>query len=336
MRLRHTTPDSRGIARTRRGRGYSYIESDGAPVDDPTRTRIRRLAIPPAWQSVWICPYSNGHIQAVGLDAAGRKQYIYHEQWRSERDREKHDRALRLGARMPKFRAEVDKDLRSRGISQKRAAAVALRLLDRGVFRVGGEKYAEDNGTYGVATLLREHVRISKDTIAFDFPAKGGIRRTTAVTDADLANALRALRRNRHSSERLLVYATADELRSITSDEVNARFKALVGQRYSVKDLRTWNATVLAAVAFVDQERPHTKRARSHAISEVMREVSKGLGNTPAIARKSYVDPRVVEAYAVGDTIAPAVRRAALIVEPEEARLTLERAVIRLIKRHRD
>jgi DNA topoisomerase-1 len=331
LRLRQSRPELSGIARRRRGHGYSYSYADGTCVDDATRARIRDLAIPPAWQSVWICPYPNGHIQVVGLDAAGRRQYIYHEQWRAEREAEKHDRVLRLGALMPRFRASIDQDLCMRGATRERAQAAALRLLDRGVFRIGNEEYTDENGSYGVATLLRRHVRISKGTMYFDFPAKSNIRRTLSLTDPPLAVALRALARNADDSRRLLVYRAEGEIHHLTAVDVNARFKELVGEEFSVKDLRTWNATVLAAVGFALDDQPGSERARARVITAVMREVSEELGNTPAIARKSYVDPRVVDAFTAGETIVRAVRRAPQLDNPG-SRLVLERAVMRLIE----
>lgn len=332
MRLRRSTPDGPGLARTRRGKGFSYCDAQGSPVDDATQSRIRSLIIPPAWRSVWICPYPNGHIQAVGIDAAGRQRYIYHPQWRIARDEEKYDRVLRLGSLMPGFRRAIDKDLRARGARRERAEAAALRLLDRGVFRVGNEEYVEENGFYGVATLLREHVQFSKETIAFDFPAKSGIRRTLVITDAPLVRALRSPQKNVDQSGRLLVYSEGDSLEPITAEDINARFKSLVGERYSVKDLRTWNATVLAAVAFVDQDIPRSERKRAQAVSAVMNGLSTALGNTPIMARKSYVDPRVVEAYEAGVTISRAVGRAEKLTDPAQSHTVIEKAVIRMIK----
>lgn len=333
MNLRRSATGAPGIRRVRRGRGFAYLGVDGAPVAATVRERIDALVIPPAWKQVWICPYENGHIQAFGTDVAGRRQYLYHERWRAERDEEKHDRVLAMASRLPAWRQQVQDDLVRRGAGRCRVEAVALRLLDRAVFRVGGEEYAEENGTHGVATLLRSHVRISGDVLTFDYPAKGGIRRVVAVDDADLATAVRALRRVPSESGRLLVYRDGDAVRELHADDVNARFKELAGDDCSAKDLRTWNATVLAAAAFAEQNPPAGDRARAHAEAEVMRRVAEELGNTPAVARGSYVDPRVVTAYEQGRTVRAALRRAARAGSDDDARAIVERAVIRLLGR---
>jgi len=341
MILRRSVTSTPGIRRVRRGRGFAYIGVDGGAVTATVRARIDALVIPPAWKQVWICPYDNGHIQAYGTDIAGRRQYLYHEQWRAERDEEKHDRVLAMASRLPQWRQQVQDDLVRRGAGRRRAEAVALRLLDRAVFRVGGEEYAEENGTRGVATLLRSHVRISGDVLTFDYPAKGGIRRVVAVGDPDLATAVRALRRVPSESGRLLTYREGKTVRELHADDINARFKELAGDDCSAKDLRTWNATVLAAAAFAEQEPPDSDRARAHAEAEVMRRVAEELGNTPAVARGSYVDPRVVAAYEQGRTVRAALRRAARCTQrraarsksDDEAREIVERAVIRLLRR---
>lgn len=258
--------------------------------------RIKALVIPPAWRQVWISPHPNGHIQAVGVDEAGRKQYLYHEAWRRERDEEKHARVLALGPLLPRFRAEVARDLRGRD----RALPLALALLDRGAFRVGGESYAEDNGSHGVATLLCSHVTVRGSAVDFRYPAKSGVRFTATVEDAAVARTVRLLLRGRSRRDRLLVRKDGGQ---VCSDDVNERFKELVGDEFSVKDLRTWHATVVAARAFADAGDPGTERGRRRVESAVMREVALRLGNTPAVARKSYVDPRLVELFRAGKVL---------------------------------
>lgn len=334
MRVRRSNPSGPGIRRVRRGRGFTYQDADGNRVtDEAVLARIDELVIPPAWRKVWICPHPDGHIQAVGIDAAGRRQYLYHQRWREERDEEKHDRVLAMAARLPAWRDQVQADLTERGVGRRRAEAVALRLLDRAVFRVGGEEYAAENGTYGVATLLRSHVRLRDTALTFDYPAKGGIRRVVTVDDADLATAVRALRRVRRGPGRLLVYRDGDAIRELHANDVNARFKELAGEDCSAKDLRTWGATVLAAAAFAEHDVPGSRRGRARVEAAVMRAVSEELGNTPAVARASYVDPRVVRAWAEGRTIRAALRRAGKCGDPDESRAVVERAVIRLLRR---
>ncbi|MEU7529695.1 DNA topoisomerase IB [Saccharothrix sp. NPDC042600] len=300
MRLRRSDPHGPGWRRLRHGRGFRYVDEDGATPTPDELARIKSLVIPPAWRDVWVCPHENGHLQAVGTDSAGRRQYLYHERWRRERDEEKHSRVLDLAPSLPAFRARVLEELRRRGRDFPRVVAVALAMLDRGVFRVGGESYAEDNGTYGVATLLCSHVKVRGSTVDFCYPAKGGIEFCTQVADADLAKAVKSLLRGREPDERLLVAADG---RGVTAEDVNERFKEMVGEEYSVKDLRTWHATVLAAVAFAEQGRPETVRGRKRVEAAVMREVSENLGNTPAVARKSYVDPKVVELFNKGTVL---------------------------------
>ncbi|WP_280316754.1 DNA topoisomerase IB [Nocardia wallacei] len=333
MRLRRSAPYGRGVRRVRRGRGFSYVDDDGAPVlDAETTGRIDDLAIPPAWRKVWICPHPNGHIQAVGVDAAGRRQYLYHEQWRRERDEEKFDRVLDMAAKLPGLREQVSSDLRRTGLVRPRVEAVALGLLDRGVFRVGGEEYAEEHGTRGVATLLREQVRVSGSEMLFDYVAKGGLRRRVRIVEPDLARAVRALRRNRCPSGRLLVYRDGDRLRELHSDDINARFKELVGNEHSAKDFRTWQATVLAAAALAATELPSSRRRRTSAVREVMTEVAEALGNTPTVARNSYVDPRVIEAWERGETVAAALRRSRRARTDDDRQAAVERAVLRLLR----
>ncbi|SDY09972.1 DNA topoisomerase IB [Amycolatopsis xylanica] len=320
-----------GLKRVRRGRGFSYLTEDGTPLDDPeVRDRITALVIPPAWRDVWICPYANGHIQAVGTDDAGRRQYLYHPDWRRKRDEEKHDRVLTMARRLPEWREDVADGLAERGLGCRRVLAAALFMLDRGIFRTGGEEYAEENGTHGVATLLREHTTVRGNEVRFEYPAKGGIMRVVSITEKALASVVKSLLRSHSGSDRLLVYRERDGWHEVHAQDINNRFKELAGDDCSAKDLRTWNATVLAAVAFAAAPEPTSKTARKRAEAAVMREVSEALGNTPAVCRASYVDPRVVEAYRDGRTIAAAVKRVRR-VDDDESRHAIERAVIRLL-----
>src|SRR5215208_8445382 len=242
MRLRRSDVRGHGIHRMRRGRGFSYRNPDGTPVtDEAALQRIQELVIPPAWQKVWICPYPNGHIQAVGTDAAGRRQYLYHQKWQEERNEEKFDRVLEMSAALPDMRRHIAADLRRRGLDRDRVLALALHLLDLGYFRAGSEQYAEENNSYGIATLLCEHVTLQKQAVEFDYPAKSGVRRTLLIDDDEVIRSVRALMRGRRRSERLLVCRNGSSWTDLHSDDLNARFKELVGNEYSVKDLRTWH-----------------------------------------------------------------------------------------------
>ena len=334
MTLRRSVVSGPGIARVRRGKGFSYVDPDGKPVtDEVTLARIKELVIPPAWKKVWISPYRNGHIQAVGTDAAGRRQYLYHVRWQQERAEEKFDRVLEMSKGLPAWRERVAADLSGKGLTRDRVLALALHLLDRGYFRAGGDQYAEENESYGLATLLCEHVTVSAKSVAFDYPAKSGVRRTLQIEDREVVSAVRSLMRRGGRSDRLLACRSASGWVDIHSDDLNARFKELVGNDYSVKDLRTWHGTVLAAEAFVDADPPVSKRVMKRVEAAVMREVSESLGNTPAVARGSYVDPRVVAGYEQGLTIASAARRAGNTRKPAEAQALLEKATRTLINR---
>ncbi|SDD08187.1 DNA topoisomerase IB [Actinokineospora iranica] len=334
MRLRRSDCAGPGIRRVRRGRGFGYVDENGLRVTDPqVLDRVRALAIPPAWRDVWICPHPNGHIQAVGTDDAGRKQYIYHEQWRKERDEEKHERVLALARRLPRVRERIHADLTLPGLPRERVVAGALRILDRGVFRVGGEEYAEENDSRGVSTLLRGHVTMRAGELRFRFPAKSGIERVAAIRDPELARLIGALRRGRADDERLFVYRVDDAVQHLRAAEVNERFKEFAGDRFTVKDMRTWTATVLAAAEFGARSVPRSKTAAKRAEAEVMRAVAEQLGNTPTVARQSYVDPRVAEAFRDGRTIEAALRRiGGGDVSAPEVRESLERAVLRLLR----
>ncbi|MFI5509542.1 DNA topoisomerase IB [Mycobacterium sp. NPDC051804] len=333
MRLRHSQLRGPGLHRVRRGRGFSYYDADGASVTDAkTLNRIKDLVIPPAWKKVWISPHPNGHIQAVGTDVAGRRQYLYHQTWQQERMEEKFDRALDMSAALPDMRQQIASDLRGRGLTRERVIALALQLLDLGYFRSGSEQYAEENNSFGLATLLCEHVTLQKDGVEFDFPAKSGVRRTLLIEDTEVVRAVRALMRRPERGDRLLVCRNGSGWTDVHADDLNGRFKELVGDEYTVKDLRTWHGTVLAAEAFVDADLPENKSVIKRVESAVMKEVAEELGNTPAVARGSYVDPRVVEGYEAGLTIAAAAKRAAKTKAAYKRQEILDRGTARLIR----
>jgi DNA topoisomerase I len=334
MRLRRSVLTAAGITRKRCGKGFAYYGPDGSPLrDEPTIGRIKQLVIPPAWKKVWICPYPNGHIQAVGTDAAGRRQYLYHPQWQQERAEEKFDRVLEMSKSLPSWRQQIAEDLAGDGLSRDRVLALALHLLDRGFFRAGGEQYAEENESYGIATLRCEHVNVNGEAVSFDYPAKSGVQRRLEIDDPEAARAVRELLRRGNRTERLLVCQAATGWADIRADDLNTRFKELVGNEYTVKDLRTWHGTVLAAEAFADADPATSKRLAKKVEAAVMKEVSEALGNTPAVARASYVDPRVVAGYEQGLTIAAAVRRADRKRDAMAAQAITEKATRMLISR---
>lgn len=334
MRLRRSDLRGPGLRRVRRGRGFSYYDANGASITDGTTLeRIKGLVIPPAWKRVWICPHPNGHIQAVGTDAAGRRQYLYHQKWQQDRNEEKFDRALDMSAALPDMRRQIASDLRGRGLTRDRVIALALQLLDLGYFRSGSEQYVEENNSFGLATLLCEHVTLQSGAVEFDYPAKSGVRRTLLIEDPEVVRSVRALMRRPHRGERLLVCRNSSGWIDLHADDLNSRFKELVGDEYTVKDLRTWHGTVLAAAAFVDADPPENKSVIKRVESAVMKEVAEELGNTPAVARRSYVDPRVVEGYESGLSIAAAAKRAAKTRAPAKRQEILDRSTARLIRK---
>jgi DNA topoisomerase I len=310
MRLRRVSCDRPGLTRRRRGPAFSYLDAKGQVITDPVALdRIKRLAIPPAWTDVWICPDPRGHLQAVGTDAAGRRQYLYHPLWREHRDREKHARVLEVARRLPAAREAVARDLDTAGLTRRRVLACAFRLLDLGFFRIGGEDYAQENGTFGLATLRREHVTVHRDgSLTFAYVAKSGLERTLTLTDPQVYAVISALARRERPGQELLAYRDEDGTwRDVTTAEVNEYVKEHLGDA-SAKDFRTWHATVLAAMALaVSTPTLTSAAARKRAVSRAMKEVSTYLGNTPAVAKASYVDPRVVDRFHDGCTIEPAL-----------------------------
>ncbi|HYI79455.1 MAG TPA: hypothetical protein VEW67_01175 [Thermoleophilaceae bacterium] len=305
-RLRRVDCGDSGLRRRRHGRGFVYLDHDGERIDEPeTLERIRSLAIPPAWKDVWICPLPNGHIQATGTDAAGRKQYRYHDDWRIRRDADKFDSMVRFAELLPAVREQVERDLTLDGMPRGRALACAVRLLDRGSFRIGSEDYAEENETYGLATMRREHVTVADHVVVFDYPAKGGQARRQRVIDEQAAEAVGLLLRRRGGGDELLAFKDGRRWRDVRSADINAYLKQAGGDDFSAKDFRTWNATVLAAIALAvsGPVAGDSRNARKRAIRRAIAEVAHHLGNTPAVCRASYIDPRVFDRFDGGLTI---------------------------------
>jgi DNA topoisomerase-1 len=321
-RLRRSSCAAPGISRRRRGRGFEYLDSEGERIGDPeVLERIAALAIPPAWRDVWVCMDPRGHLQATGVDAARRKQYLYHEHWRAHRDRLKFDAMLEFGRALPLLRRRVGSDLRAPSdksdrlrvdqLTPARVFACAVRLLDVGFFRVGSEDYAERNSTYGLTTMLREHVTVAAGELVFDFPAKSGQRRVQEIDDRDALEVIAALKRRR-GGEQLLSYRDGRGWADCSAEEVNTYIAEHAGGPFTAKDFRTWHATVLAAVALAARARHGAKATRTRRDREVaaaIKRVADSLGNTPAVCRASYVDPRVIDRYHAGATIASALGR---------------------------
>jgi DNA topoisomerase I len=333
-RTRRSDPSGPGLARVRRGRGFSYCDESGdAITDEAVLERIKALVIPPAWKNVWICADDRGHIQAVGMDDAGRRQYLYHDDWRAQRDRAKFKRLPEFAAKLPNARKALEADLSLEGLVRERVMACAVRLLDIGMFRVGGEDYAEENESYGLATIQKQHVRVKGGSeIEFDYIAKGGAPRTYLIADRLVVPTVKALKRRRgRPTDELLAYKESRGVwRDVTSTDINEWLKDLLGEEYTAKDFRTWNGTVLAAMLLADEAGTDD---RDQAVVDAIKLVAGILGNTPAVCRASYVDPRVISQFENGKTIKAAVDRLAKAGGSKDFadRAGIEKAVIRLI-----
>ncbi len=352
-RLRRTHPGQPGYTRRRSGRGWAYLDQDGSRIaDKATRRRIDALVIPPAWQDVWITPYPNGHLQAVGTDDAGRRQYLYHPDWSTSRGRAKFSRVLDLGRALPRARTIVTEHFSEPATSRDHVLATAFRLLDRGHFRIGNETYADKYGSYGLSTLLREHVRRQRGALTFEYVAKSGLHRIETIDDPMLLDSVGALLRRRDGDvEELLVYRDGRTWRRVTGADINDYVKEVVRLPVSAKDFRTWHGTVLGSVALAEEFRRHpadkdwSKTALDKAVRRSVVAVAENLGNTPTVARGSYVHPGTIEAFREGATIERAVgrvRRRQDDVAPDDERYpaylnaigaapTVERAVLKLL-----
>jgi len=311
-RLRRVSCSAPGLGRVRRGKGFSYVDLGGRPVkDEATLARIAALVIPPAWNDVWICPVASGHLQATGVDVKGRRQYRYHDQWRVQQDLAKHERILDFAARLPAARERMREDLRSEGLTRRRVLACAVRLIDLAFFRIGGEQYAEENESYGLATIRKEHVRVRAGQLDFDFSGKSGKDWQRTLAEPEVLAVVQALKRRRDGGQELLAYR-GDKGRwvDVRSADINAYLRDVTGGEDTAKDFRTWSATVLAAVGLaVSVEVAQSPTARKRAVSRVVREVADYLGNTPAVCRASYIDPRLFDLFEAGTTIAADIDR---------------------------
>jgi DNA topoisomerase I len=332
-RLRKVSPRDPGWTRRRAGKGFVYLDELGNRLAAEDIQRCKLLVIPPAWEQVWICPAPNGHLQAVGIDDAGRRQYLYHEQWRLQRDRLKYDTVLQIAARLPSARRDVAKDLQLEGMPYERALGTAFRLLDLGFFRIGGEAYAESNNSYGLATIKKEHVSIDNGSVIFNYVAKSGQERYIALADDLVLQAVRELLARRGGGPELLAYKDRRQWHDINSADINNYIKTHVGEEMSSKDFRTWHGTVIAAVVLAEaNQSAKTITARKRAVSSAMKEVAGYLGNTPAVARTSYVDPRVIDLFNDGVTISPSLAATDDDLSDGTTHGKIERAVLNLLQ----
>ncbi len=308
MRLRRVSTSGPGLHRVRRGKGFRYVDAAGQPVEDPAvLERIQTLVLPPAWEDVWICAVPNGHVQATGVDARGRRQYRYHDAWRVQRDLAKHDRVLDFAARLPAARGQLREDLQGTALTRTRVLACAVRLLDLGFFRIGGEQYASENQSYGLATLRKDHVRVSRNgEIELEFTGKSGKLWQRSLAEPEVCAVVTALKRRRSGGEELLAYRhpTSGGWVDVKSTDINGYLRQATGGDDTAKDFRTWSATVLAAIGLAVSTYAESPTARKRAVTRVVKEVADKLGNTPAVCRSSYIDPRIIDLYDHGITIA--------------------------------
>ena len=309
--LHHVTDAATGISRTRRGKTFRYADAQGRSVRDPeTLSRIRALAIPPAWTDVWISPDPDGHIQATGRDARGRKQYRYHAKWRSVRDEAKYHRLVGFCQVLPRLRETVDRDLACKCLCKRKVLATVVSLMECAQLRVGNDEYARTNGSYGATTLRDHHATIRGTTLELAYKGKSGIERHVRVTDRKLAKIVRSCRDL--PGQRLFQYVDGDAVRPITSADVNEYLREATGGPYTAKDYRTWAATLGAAMLLCALEWPGNERACKRCIVKVLGAVAQRLGHTPAVCRKSYVHPRILDDFTTGRLVralGPQLRR---------------------------
>ncbi len=336
-RLRRVDVSRPGIRRVRRGRGFSYYEEDGARITDrEVIERISALAVPPAWTDVWICSHPQGHIQATGFDARGRKQYMYHSAWRENRDREKFYEMERFAKSLPLMREVTEEDLARRGLVRDRVLACSVRLLDLGFFRIGSERYTEENESYGLATLRKKHVRIERGTAVFHYVAKSAKPHQQEIADPLVVPTIKALKNRNGGGYELLAYREGrGDWVDVRAADINAYLKSVMTGDYSAKDFRTWNATVLAAADLATNgHQAASATARKRAATAATKRVAAYLSNTPAVCRAAYIDPRVFDRYDSGETIRASLKRIIADSDPDgfPEREKIERAVLKLLR----
>jgi|SRR5436305_3402978 len=301
--LRYVSDDRPGIRRRRHGQGLRYVDPQGRPVRDAkVLERIRKLAIPPAWTDVWICPLANGHLQATGRDARGRKQYRYHAEWRAVRDETKFGRMIAFGEALPKIRARVEEDLARPGLPREKVLAAVVRLLETTLIRIGNREYAKQNNSYGLTTLRNRHVDIQGSRLRFEFRGKSGKEHSVEIQDRRLARVVKQCRDL--PGQTLFQYLDDDGVRQgIDSDDVNNYLREATGQEFSAKDFRTWGGTVLALAALLDIGGCEGEKEANRAVVEMVKQVSSELGNRPAICRKYYIHPVVIDTFVQGKLV---------------------------------
>ncbi|MCR6659867.1 MAG: DNA topoisomerase IB [Asticcacaulis sp.] len=301
--LRYVSDSKPGFTRKRYGKHFHFFDTKGERIrDEAVIARIRKLAIPPAYTKVWICPHANGHIQATGLDARGRKQYRYHPDWRSIRDNSKFSHILAFGEFLPKLRAVTAEHMAQRGLTRDKVLATVVTLLEKTLIRVGNGEYAKHNKSYGLTTLRHQHVDVSGHTIRFQFTGKSGKAWNLKLTDRRIARVVRACA-DIDGQELFKYIDDSSVVRDVTSGDVNTYLKSITGEAFTAKDFRTWTGTVLAAMALQDYAEYDTEAQAKKNVVAAIEHVAKKLGNTPTVCRKSYIHPQIIDAYLDGSLI---------------------------------
>ena len=328
-RLRTVSTGDPGWTRLRHGRGFRYLDVDGTPLDPVSVEQVKALVIPPAWRDVWISPYPNAHLQAVGTDDAGRRQYLYHPVWRAKRDAAKFDRVITMAAQLPRVRRHLRAELEVEELNRRTALAAAVSLVDLGCFRLGSDTYTEQNGSYGLTTLERRHLRKAGDDRVFTFTGKSGVDHEICLSDPQLCRILDRMSYRRGPQARLLSAREGRRWVPLQAADVNDFIRELFGLEVTAKDFRTWHATVHVAMALAQEGPVRSRTRRAKAVRAAVVGASELLGNTPTVCRSSYVDPRVIDLYESGTTIEAAVRR--LPKDEHKARDRVDRAVVALL-----
>lgn len=334
--LRYVTDDAPGVTRRRAGRGWAYYGVDGPKITDEKRIAwFNRLAIPPAWTDVWICPDRRGHLQATGRDARGRKVYRYHPRWRDVREEAKYERMLAFARVLPRIRQRIEEDLARPGLPREKVLAAVVALLERTRVRVGNEEYARDNRSFGLTTLRNRHARIRGGTMTFAFKGKAGKEHEVELADRRLARIV--ARCQELPGQQLFQYVDDDDgqRRAVTSDDVNVYLREITGHDFTAKDFRTWAGTVLAAMALQEFQAFDDAAQAKKNVVRAIESVAEKLGNTPAVSRASYVHPQIIDAYLEGDLLREVREEADRKLRHELAELTSEEAAVYALLRQR-
>lgn len=333
--LRYVHDDSAGIRRLKRSEGFRYVDVDGKPVrDKATIERIKSLAIPPAYRDVWICPLANGHLQATGMDARGRKQYRYHLKWRAVRDETKYGRLMSFGRALPQIRERTSADLKKPDLSRERVLAALVQLLEKTLIRVGNEEYSKANKSYGLTTMRNRHVDVSGAKIHFEFKGKSGVKHSIDLSDKRLARVLDKLS-DLPGQEVFQYVDESGERHSVGSSDVNAYLKEISGEDFSAKDFRTWAGTVLASLALQEFEKFDSETQAKRNIMQAIENVSSRLGNTPSVCRKCYVHPAVLDSYLDGSLAGGLEQYVAQEMDESLSKLQPEEAAVMVLLRRR-